>query len=347
VFYTSDGGNTFQIQALPENAGITSSIFMKNNQEGYVVTFTGKIVKTENGGTNWNMLHEPGGVLNSVHFPPDSDTGYACGGNGTIWSFDDSGITDISPSGVATNLQSICFPVNNDDGKVCGETTIRRYLNNSWNNLQFYDATLFYNSIYFINDTTGWIGGTNGKIIRTIDGTFWNLQTSNTNQNINDIFFINSLEGWTAGTETLLHTTDGGLIWMQEIANQTEGKELRAIYFTSANNGYVVGNNTVLKYDEISGIGGEPGELLFSVFPNPVRYKFKVQSANFKVEDVTIELFDLNGRKLLEKQIPARPAGGPAGNETVEVDVSGLEGGVYFCRLNNENISVTKKLIIN
>ena len=31
VYYTPDGGNTFQIQELPENSGIASSIFMKSN----------------------------------------------------------------------------------------------------------------------------------------------------------------------------------------------------------------------------------------------------------------------------------------------------------------------------
>jgi photosystem II stability/assembly factor-like uncharacterized protein len=145
VFYTPDGGNTFVIQSLPPqpgNFGITSSVFMKDNMEGYVVTYSGEINKTDDGGASWTTLHEPGGVLNSVHFPPNSDTGYACGGNGTIWSFDGLGITDISPSGFSTNLQSICFPVNNDDGKVCGQTTIARYKNESWSNLQFYDCKL-------------------------------------------------------------------------------------------------------------------------------------------------------------------------------------------------------------
>ena len=30
--------------------------------------FLGNILKTENGGTTWATLHEPGGGLNSVHF---------------------------------------------------------------------------------------------------------------------------------------------------------------------------------------------------------------------------------------------------------------------------------------
>ena len=222
---------------------------MKNNLNGYVVTYSGKILKTDVGGTIWTTLHEPGGALNSVHFPPNSDTGYACGINGTVWVFDDASITDISPPDNASNLQSICFPSDNNDGKVCGETTIARYKNNTWNNLQFYDASLSYNSIFFINDTTGWCAGTNGTIIKTIDGIHW-VYVSNTTENLNDIFLLNSLEGWTAGTEVLLHTVDGGETWTQELESQTVGKELRAIYFTSAHNGYVVGNDVVLKYGD-------------------------------------------------------------------------------------------------
>jgi len=77
----------------------------------------------------------------------------------------------------------------------------------------------------------------------------------------------------------------------------------------------------------------------FLIYPNPTANEFKVQSQKKKVEEATIELYDLNGRKLLKKSIPK-------GQESTEVDVSGLQSGVYFCRLISKNKSVTKKLII-
>jgi len=52
-----------------------------------------------------------------------------------------------------------------------------------------------------------------------------------------------------------------------------------------------------------------------------------------------IIISDLNGKKLLEKNVPAD-------RETVEIDVSNFASRVYCCRLNNENKSVTNKLII-
>ena len=66
---------------------------------------------------------------------------------------------------------------------------------------------------------------------------------------------------------------------------------------------------------------------------------FRRQSAAGSQQPATIEIFDLNGRKLLEKQIPK-------GTEEMTVDVSRLKSGVYFCRVQTENGSVTKKLII-
>ncbi|MEE4260221.1 MAG: YCF48-related protein [Bacteroidales bacterium] len=346
LIYTPDGGETFQIQTLPENSGISSSVFMKNNQDGYVVTFNGKILKTDDGGTNWYLLHDPGGTLNSVHFPPSSSTGYTCGENGKVYSFSNTAfdIADISPAGIVSSLQSISFPVDTSEGKLCGQNIIRRYLSGSWDNLQFFDNGFLYNSIFFTDNSTGWVVGSHGKLFKTIDGLSWLPQTSNTTSNLNDVFFIDSMIGWAAGSGVLLHTVDGGLNWTQELTIQTEGKELRAIYFISPHNGYVVGNDVVLKYGIISGMSNGVEAVPFEIFPNPASSVVKLarmglQSTVFSQQSTVVEIYDLHGRKLLEKHFPA-------GTEEIEVDVSNLASGVYGCRLSTENKSVTKKIIV-
>jgi len=346
LIYTPDGGETFQIQTLPENSGISSSIFMKNNQVGYVATYSGEINKTDDGGTNWYVLHDPGITINSIHFPPTLDKGFACGSNGNIWTFDDFSIMNLFVEGLVSGLNSIMFPEDSSEGKLCGESTIRRWLDNTWDNLQIFDSTFDWHSIFFTDNSTGWVVGSQGKISKTVDATIWNGQISPTTKSLNDVFFIDSMEGWAAGSEVLLHTIDGGETWTQVLAGQTVGMELRAIYFTSANTGYVVGNGVVFKYGEISGIGDGVETMPFEILPNPAKDKFTVQSQKFfegmpsaKVEDAHIEIYDLNGRKLLEKQIKS-------GSETIEIDVSHLKSGVYFCRLITEKANATKKLMI-
>lgn len=75
------------------------------------------------------------------------------------------------------------------------------------------------------------------------------------------------------------------------------------------------------------------------LYPNPAANEFQVSGLEFGVGAATIELYDLNGRKLLKKPIPA-------GSKDITVNVSHLQSGLYFCRIQTENGSVTKKLII-
>jgi hypothetical protein len=80
------------------------------------------------------------------------------------------------------------------------------------------------------------------------------------------------------------------------------------------------------------------------LFPNPAISVVSLHacpygSTVFSRQSAVVEVYDLNGRKLLEKNIPK-------GNETIEVDVGSLKSGVYFFRLISENKSVTKKIII-
>ena len=95
----------------------------------------------------------------------------------------------------------------------------------------------------------------------------------------------------------------------------------------------------MLKYGELTGTHEVTETLQFEIYPNPAKCKFKVQGQKFKVVDAKIEIYDLNGRKLLNKQFPA-------GTEEIEVDVSNLQSGIYFCKIITEKGNATKKLII-
>jgi len=95
-----------------------------------------------------------------------------------------------------------------------------------------------------------------------------------------------------------------------------------------------------LIYASVSSIPDEPyGGLSYEVFPNPTHDKFRVEGLGFRDQDVTIALFDLSGRKILEKYIPA-------GTDRMEIDVHSLENGVYFCRLFSNKRSETRKVLI-
>jgi hypothetical protein len=82
------------------------------------------------------------------------------------------------------------------------------------------------------------------------------------------------------------------------------------------------------------------------IYPKPAVEEFRVLSlpagmagSEFRVGGASLELFGVDGRKLLEKQIPK-------GSEEITVDVRSLQSGLYFVRLTVGNKTVTKKLLI-
>jgi len=75
------------------------------------------------------------------------------------------------------------------------------------------------------------------------------------------------------------------------------------------------------------------------VYPNPASSAINLQLEALSRQPAIVGIYDLNGRKLLEKQILQ-------GSEEVTVNVSGLQSGVYFCKLKTERGNTTKKLII-
>ncbi|MEE4256831.1 MAG: YCF48-related protein [Bacteroidales bacterium] len=345
VFYSPDGGVTFLIQDIPPqpgNAGITSSIYMKNKDEGYVVTYSGEINKTDDGGTNWYLLHNPPGGLTSVHFPPNSNTGYTCGWGGKIWSFDDHSITDLSVEGLTADLLSIMFPEDTLEGKLCGDSSIRRWLNSTWNNFQVFDNNFVYNSIFFTDNNTGWVVGSQGKIFKTIDATIWNPQMTGITNGLYDVFFIDTLEGWAAGVEILLHTTDGGENWTEVTPFDFTEKTMTALWFNSSTEGYMVSNKgNLYKYTDVSAIADdELEELAFELYPNPCQDKITVRSSILDSRSSIFELIDITGKKIYEREM------GRGGEGEMSVDVSHLPAGMYLVKLQTEEAVGVRKLIV-
>jgi photosystem II stability/assembly factor-like uncharacterized protein len=338
IYHTTDGGETFEIQETSLGTS-TAAIFMIDENEGYTGGNSGFIYKTTDGGENWNFFGTMLANLADISFPPNGDTGYACGINGNIWSISNTGVTKMN-SGVPDTQTGISFPVHSSEGWVCGGSIIRHYIHEAWTAADQDYPSGGYNAIYMVDSLNGWIVGDGGIIAHTSDGKNWFEQTNTSTKTLFDVFFLNTQEGWTIGSGgTILQTTNGGNTWNIVGAGLTTNS-LTGVHFTSSTNGYVVGNGkTLLKYGEILGIGEDPEDLLFTIFPNPAKGKFGVQSLEFEVENATIELLDLNGRKLLEKQIPA-------GVGEIEVDVSNLQSGIYFCRLIAGNKSSTQKLLI-
>jgi photosystem II stability/assembly factor-like uncharacterized protein len=106
--------------------------------------------------------------------------------------------------------------------------------------------------IYFLNDEFGWVIGTLGTAIGTIDGgRTW--QGCNINRfNLNDVFFHDTENGWVVGKEGSIYTTvDGGTTWENvEFGGFPPDDDLYQVVFMSTTLGFVLGYHGVFRTDD-------------------------------------------------------------------------------------------------
>jgi photosystem II stability/assembly factor-like uncharacterized protein len=270
VYYTNNGGQTFITQNVPSGSGDWGmNIFMRSPQEGYLVTNTGRVLRTSDGGNNWNTIAMGLGLLYSISFPPlPEPSGFVSSGNGSVYKITGSSVMqDFHLTGAS--FYSICFPLNSDEGWVCGGTVIQHKTAADWQYDQNYNGSKAYNAVCFVDNQRGWAvgaptqGSGQGTIIYTLNGTDWIAIANPYDHNFNDVFFVNTLEGWIAGNGIILHSTDGGLTWIEEVENLTDSTFLSSVFAVNNHEVYVTGgkgsNKAIfLKYAQITGIWDNP-----------------------------------------------------------------------------------------
>jgi photosystem II stability/assembly factor-like uncharacterized protein len=245
ILHTDDGGQVWDRLEDGTDATLTS-VFMLDNEIGWVVGSDGTILITGDGLT-WQTVTTPvASDLRDIHFV-DSLIGYACGVSGTILKSSDGGQSwSTLTSGTTADLNSIRF-VSGTEGWVVGEGgTIRRTTNGgaSWQSVSS-PVTAVLNDVHFATSTTGVIVGFAGTILRTTDGATWQKITSPVADNLYAVFFLDSLRGWICGYGgTVLTTSDGGATWID--CSASLGFQLADVCFTSASEGWAVGNAALL-----------------------------------------------------------------------------------------------------
>jgi Secretion system C-terminal sorting domain len=87
----------------------------------------------------------------------------------------------------------------------------------------------------------------------------------------------------------------------------------------------------------------ENGKAEFHIYPNPASTRIYVEYYLTKTTDVNLVLYGING--LVEKTIISHEIQTP-GKYQNNVDVSGLQNGLYFIRMSSANFIQTEKLMI-
>lgn len=247
LFYTSICLAQFNwINPLPQGNTL-NSVYFVDGQNGWAVGEHGTLLKTTDGGNNWQIIPSPlTDDLQDVFFV-DHSHGWAVGKNGKILICN-SGNWRIADSVTYRDLHTVAF-IDSLHGVACGKYGILLYSQDggeSWLELpNASQSTLF--AVEFANESTGYVAGGGGTaggpgvILKTTDGgKHWQVMADDLAESIYDMAFIDSLTGYVAGNFSYIaKTTDGGKVWETlENPNTVNSYHIRSICFTDEQTGF-------------------------------------------------------------------------------------------------------------
>jgi len=354
IYYTSDGGQTFSTQPLPADAGTIGDICIRENFEGYIVTYwddagnSGKIFHSDDARAgNWNLLSEiSGSGFYSLAFPPlPSTTGYIGSAAGDVWKIDGTSVTYDGWCNTNYDVMGMSFPVNSDVGWAATSGIEHREATGWIMSGQNFQGDGL-ESVWFYDNNIGWICGSDRMIEHTTDGHNWIIQLSSNSAQLYGIAFSDLLNGWSVGVGSILHTSNGGADWIDESWQMdADDIELKSVSVVNSHTAYAAGERrstltpVFLKYTLTTGFE-EPEKEQFVVSPNPTDGKFTIQQTSnyqsFKIVD--IEMTDMSGNKVIPESIMNQMG-------AMRVDINCLKGGVYFLRMNSDHGCIVKKII--
>ena len=298
LYSTTDGGNTWTLQT-GYVASDMNKVQMVNANIGYAVGAKGTVIKTIDGGANWDIL--PGvysiGVtadLNDLYFVSPT-TGMIVGANGTALYTTDGGTnftlsnTNIAATDVLTSVTNDGTTYYASGTNITGSGVIYSCLTPpTWTRQTNFSVAANLNKVEFLQTTTalnglnkGFAGGDGGAFLATTNaGVNWNAIATGMSTSIRDFHFRTALIGVALidsvpGYSQLWSTADGGNNWS---LLSTVGDYYNGMFFYTNNVGYAVGKKGLIKRIVTNNAGIAPYFGLIGI-PSPVTTDLETVSA--------------------------------------------------------------------
>ena len=253
IYRTSNRGNNW----IPSftNLPIQNSVEFNSAGTGFIFGAPLSFLKTTNDGAGWDQYSAAGLYTQafSVSITP-SNTFWCAADSGIIFKSTSEGSSwDIAYREYITkeNLRSVYF-LDQQTGFAAGVrgtliTSTNGGVNWSYRNL---GAENSFNSLVFVNGSTGFLGGGQGYfgvVFKTTNrGSNWQIAYRDSAQ-VNALQFINANTGWGAcNNNVFIKTTDAGNSWSRSTIPNASYNNNNDIYFLDQNTGFV-GRNGIYK----------------------------------------------------------------------------------------------------
>lgn len=237
--------NSATAQWNAQTSGTTKDlwdVYMVTASRGWAVGYDGTILTTSNGGTSWSAQSSPVTQhLFSVFFL-DENNGWIVGKAAKVLKTTNGGLNwTESNTGITGDLWDVQF-LNTSVGYVASGNGMYKTVDggSSWSRLP--TSTNAFYQIFFLDENTGWCGGSSGMMRATADGgATWATQNSGTSWTIYGIHFLSATTGFAVNQNgDLLKTTNGGSTWTKGPLDTSFNYFFR-VFFTSDTNGWISG----------------------------------------------------------------------------------------------------------
>jgi photosystem II stability/assembly factor-like uncharacterized protein len=354
VFKTTNSGLNWTGYTTADTNKLSSVFFIDQNT-GWAVGKRGKIVKTTTGGISWIL--QSSGVqswLNDVYFS-DALTGFIVG------SYDSSRVILKTTNGgsnwqkILTNGTGKLFAIkmlNSTTAFAVGDSGTILLTSNggiNWVN-QFSNVNSTIRDIVMKSSSRGCAVGLNGAILTTTNGgTNWINRSFNT-VNFFGIDLASQDSGYVCGRGRIYKTVNGGVNWTQQTTPVLDTINIKDIFCITSNNVWAVPDRGILIFTTNGGTSGinqiisetPTGYSLSQNYPNPFNPSTKIQFAIPKNGFIKLSVFDITGKTMAVLANETMKTG----TYEVEWDASHRASGVYFYKLETENYSVTKRMVL-
>ncbi len=218
LYHTSDCGETWDTLRYNYYGGMTD-VFFINDKTGWMVGRYGGVLKTTDGGRNWNLKTDfkiGPGCYHTLFFS-DRNNGWITG-NKVIINIKNDG-KDIVKFKCSETIWELKFINKNlAYGRTPGSKILK--VNFTENGVNITDVKLpehigILYDYYFVDENTGWLVKDWGDIFHTTDGGLTWVKQATLEGRLTGIFFVDENTGWITGKYKIYKTDDGGETWTE------------------------------------------------------------------------------------------------------------------------------------
>lgn len=261
---TAAAAQIWSVQYPPQLAD-ARDVEVLNGVNVWVVTSSGELRHTTDGGVNWSQVFVNASELSAVVFPTGS---VGCAGGDGLWRSTDAG-QNWTRTSTQTGVVAVAFADPSNGCAVTSSGLALRTHNGgaTWLGPVALPGSPVLDDVHLVAGAVAWACGRSGALFSSIDGgANWFAVASGTTADLRAVHFVDALQGWVGAGSQIRATSNGGASWT--VQSNPTAQVIEDVYFLTDQRGWAVGRGGARLSTSNGGMawttgsGGSNGDLL-------------------------------------------------------------------------------------